>query len=429
MKSLASLPVGRKTGGILSLKDKSAGYPHLVNAELDVAKVKLEKDDKSQEVVTPSSSQHSQPNSYNTKPRQDPHPASPLWPSNSINNFNAAPRMGFPPKPYGIQNPGLNFNPTYQQQPNLFGANNQGLRLAVVNPKEIDVRTAALQKQNSKHDLFQNGPKFGHMSSDKKNFLKDLPPRFANQYRYWQQNSNDNQFNQDNKFRDDNFENANFSNFASNPPPWTANQPQENYPQPQMSWWKPDNNLTSNYNNYSAPPVQQNYYPHQISPVGNPYQSLNNFNKVSTESDGLNTIQPNYLHSTIGQPPLQQNMASLPSSNYSMVLNNYSNYGQPVMYDANMYPQFSNNKLNYSQSMTASDKTVGPYHQEKPLGFAAAPGMIGDMQHANVNFSSDVNSMNNMDRSKVSLSLIFLYNPYNFVMSVRFVCHKRPSFF
>lgn len=143
IKTLASLPLGRKTGGILSLKDKSAGYPHLVNT--DPEPKKTEKEEK-KEPKPQGSSQNSQ--SYQPK-RQDM-PPSPKWGPTSPPQYEG-PRAGFQ-KNYGIQNAGIAYNPSYPSPP---AVNGQGIRLPVVNPKEIDVRTAALQKQNSRQDLFQ----------------------------------------------------------------------------------------------------------------------------------------------------------------------------------------------------------------------------------------------------------------------------------
>ena len=403
IKSLANLPLGRKTGGILSLKDKSAGYPHLVlNTEPEPPK-KVEKEEK-KEAKPSQSSQNSQ--TYQQK-RQD-HPTSPNW--NPIQNtYPDAPRMNFQ-KNYGIQNTGLSYNPSYPA-PNV---NNQGIRLPVVNPKEIDVRTAALQKQNSRQELFQDGQKFNHnyqMSGDKKNFLNDLPPRFANQYRYWQ-NAQENQFN-DNKFRDDSFKpNNTLFNAQQQPRNWNApppQQPPDGYQQPM--WWKPDqpNNFNANF----QPPIQPNFYSQQLNTnLANPYQNLsyNQLQNNMPQNKQENFSQPGYLQSAIGQPQLQtlQNMVTSPNFNSS--LNSFS-YAPQVSYDSSMYPQF-NNKLSYQPlQMKMVDKPMN-YQGNKDLMDMNALNFGGnalDMQQRNLNmtFNEPIsNDIGNMKMDQVGVSCI-----------------------
>ncbi|XP_063633422.1 nonsense-mediated mRNA decay factor SMG7-like isoform X1 [Cydia splendana] len=178
-KSLAQIPVGRKTGGILALKDKS-GYPHLVDIppEPKPKEKQLEKDPK---VIQPP-----------TQKNQG------KW-----NQFEQ--RAG--QRNYGLQSAGISYNPQYSPQANI--------RLPVVNPKEIDVRSAALQKQNARADSRDKG----YMSNDKRQFLNDLPPRFANQR--WAQE-------EENKFRDDDFRVQNVPLDASlfnQPPNWLGMPP------------------------------------------------------------------------------------------------------------------------------------------------------------------------------------------------------------
>ncbi|KOB67803.1 Uncharacterized protein OBRU01_19269 [Operophtera brumata] len=293
MKSLANIPIGKKTGGILSLKDKS-GYPHLVNTDPEPKK---EKEEVKKE---PKASQTSQP-------FQPKHEQSPNW-TNSSQNFSEPPRMTFQ-KHYGIQNTGISYNPNYQP-----GVNNAGIRLPVVNPKEIDVRTAAMQKQNSRQDMFQEhkfNPNY-QISGDKKNFLNDLPPRFANQYRYWQ-NAQENQYN-DNKFRDDNFKpNASspmFNQQRSNTQ-WAGQMP-ENFQQP--PWWKPENPPNFNYT------PNMNVQPSYFTPVNNvpTYQNIP-YNAQITHNKTEN--QP-YLPSTIGQP-MQTLQSLVASPNFNSTLNSF----------------------------------------------------------------------------------------------------------
>lgn len=402
IKSLANLPLGRKTGGILSLKDKSAGYPHLVlNTEPEPPK-KIEKDEK-KDLKPSQSSQNSQ--SY--QPKRLEHPPSPNW--NPVqNSYPDAPRMNFQ-KNYGIQNTGLSYNPSYPA-PNV---NNQGIRLPVVNPKEIDVRTAALQKQNSRQELFQDGQKFNHnyqMSGDKKNFLNDLPPRFANQYRYWQ-NAQENQFN-DNKFRDDSFKPNTMFN-AQQQRSWNT-QPQQQpdgYQQPM--WWKPEQ-PSNNFNANFQQPLQPNFYSQHLNTnIANPYQnvSYNQLQNNIPQNKQESFSQPSYLQSAIGQPQLQTLQNLVTSPNFNSSLNSFS-YAPTVSYDSSMYPQFTN-KLGYQPLQMKMG--------EKPLTYPGNKDLIDmnalnfganalDMQQRNLNMnfnelSNDIGNMNNMDQ--VGVSLIF----------------------
>ncbi|XP_063828695.1 uncharacterized protein LOC135078059 [Ostrinia nubilalis] len=412
IKNLANLPLGRKTGGILSLKDKSAGYPHLQNT--DPEPPKKDKEDKKEPKPNQGSSQNSQ-QSYQPK-RQDMPP--PNWSPNMPppNIPYDGPRVNFQ-KNYGIQNAGISYNPNYPSPPNV---NNQGIRLPVVNPKEIDVRTAALQKQNSRQELFQDGHKFGnysyHVSGDKKNFLNDLPPRFANQYRNWQA-AQDSQFN-DNKFRDDSFKpNALFN---SQQPNW-ANPPPENYPTQPMPWWKPENPPPNFSNSPSYSPamgMQPNFYSPHVAPNLPNYQNMPSFNQMQNQSVGQQKPEnvPNYLPSTIGQPQLQtlQNMVSSPNFNSS--LNNFGSYAPTVGYDSAMYPQFNNNKVGYQpMQMKMMDKPSMEYQANKNLmdiGGLGFGSTAMDMQQRNLgikfpdNMTSD-NGAKNMDPIAVSITSIY----------------------
>lgn len=388
IKSLANIPVGRKTGGILSLKDKSAGYPHLVNTDPEPTK-KPEKEEKKEPKLS-QSTQNSQP--FQPKRQEQPPPA-PNWTPNLT--FPEGPRMNFP-KNYGIQNPGITY-PNYV----ATNVNSQGIRLPVVNPKEIDVRTAALQKQNSRQELFQDGQKFNHnyqMSGDKKNFLSDLPPRFANQYRYWQ-TAQDNQFN-DNKFRDDSFKsNAPFN--AQQPRSWN-NQPQqptaENYQQPM--WWKPEQ--APNFNANFPTPLPNFYSQHLNTNMPNPYPNIS-YNQVQVPNKQEGFTQPGYLQTAIGQPQLQALQNIVTSPNFSSSLNSFNSYAPSVSYDSSMYPQF-NNKLSYQPlQMKMPDKPQMGFQGNKdlmemnPLGFA---GNVLEMQQRNLTMNNFNEPLNDMSASK-----------------------------
>jgi hypothetical protein len=371
-----TLPLGRKTGGILSLKDKSAGYPHLVNTDPEPTK-KADKDDKE-----PKPSQSSSQNSQSGQQKRQDHAPSPNWSPNASNYDN--PRLNFQ-KNYGIQNAGITYNPNYPSPTN----GNQGIRLPVVNPKEIDVRSAALQKQTSRGEMFQEGHKFNHGYQV---------------YRYWQ-TAQDNE----NKFRDENFK----QNSLFNPPqPSWPPAPQESY-QP-MNWWKdnPPPNFNANFN-------QPNYYSHLNTNISNPYQNMP-FNQMQNPSKPENVMTPpNYLQSAVGPPQVQtlQNIVSSPNFNSS--LNNYGPYPPSVGYDSTMYPQFNNNKMGYQMQVKPG------YPAGKDLMGGLGFGNMMDLQQRNMgmNFneplSGDVGAMKNSDA--IGVIVCYLFFNYFSISDVMFV--------
>ncbi|XP_034823939.1 nonsense-mediated mRNA decay factor SMG7-like [Maniola hyperantus] len=416
IKSLANLPIGRKTGGILSLKDKSAGYPHLQNT--DPEPKKPEKEEKKE-------AKFNQNNSSNSQNYQQKRDQGTNWPNLPAANYNEGQRMNFQ-KNYGIQNVGINYNPTYQPP----SPNNQGIRLPVVNPKEIDVRTAALQKQNSRQELFQDGHKFTNhgyqISGDKKNFLNDLPPRFANQYRYWQ-NAQDNQY-VDNKFKDENPNNINVP-FNLQPPHqnWPTQQ-NEGFQQP-VSWWKPENQTNFNPQHFSTPPMNMpNFYSALPANIPNPYtnvqfnqmqgQSLQNLgqnvpnmgqnlsqnvpnmgqNLQSLGQSKPENLAPNYVQSAIGQPQMQTLQNLVTSPNFNSTLNSFGPYAPSVSYDSTMYPQF--NKIGYPpMHMKMMDKPNYPGAKELDVGLNFSSNVL-DLQQRNLNyetFGGESGSMKTLD--------------------------------
>lgn len=385
IKSLANLPIGRKTGGILSLKDKSAGYPHLVNTDPEPAK-KVEKEEKKEPKPSQSSSQNSQ--SYQPKREQPQN-----W-NNNIPNYQEASKINFQ-RNYGIPNTGISYNPNYQAN-----VNNQGIRLPVVNPKEIDVRTAALQKQNSRQDLFQE-PKFNHnypVSGDKKNFLNDLPPRFANQYRHWQ-NAQDNQLGE-NKFRDDSFKNNSLFNNHN----WMVQQNADN--QQPATWWKPEN--PTNFNTNYPINIQPNFYP-PVNTVPNPYQALPGYNPMQNVVQGKqdNTLtQPNYLQQAIRQPQLQTLQNLVNSPNFNSSLNNF-NYPTTVGYDSSMYPQFG--KLNYPMNLQVDKPNYpGKDGTLMDLGVGFGSNMM-DIQHRTGGMNFNELNDGTMKVEQIGVSLFILW--------------------
>lgn len=352
------------------MKDKSAGYPHLQNIEPEPKKP--DKDDKKE----PKNNQSVSPNSQSYQKRDQ----TASWP-NLSQNYDS-PRMNFQ-KNYGIQNAGLSYNPSYQ-------ANNQGIKLPVVNPKEIDVRTAALQKQSSRQELFQDGHKFNQgyqMSGDKKNFLNDLPPRFANQYRYWQ-NAQDNQFNE-NKFRDDTMKNTSFNpNARQN---WTQSETQ------QVQWWKPENQPNFNPQSFPNPPINMpNFYSSLPTNMSNPYTNMpfnqnmpslgqNMPNMAQNMANMAQKIQNkpenlvNYPQSVIGQPQIQPIQNLVTSPNFNATLNSFSPYNPSVSYDSSMYPHFNS----YHQVKMEKPSFQGQGKEPDTLNFG--PNVL-DM-HRNLNYN------------------------------------------
>ncbi|CAG9575437.1 unnamed protein product [Danaus chrysippus] len=381
IKSLANLPVGRKTGGILSLKDKSAGYPHLQNTETETKKSEQEEKSEEKSAQNSSVSQNYHQRDQGTN-----------WPTMTA-PYSDNNKMNFQ-KNYGIQNSGISYNPNYQAP-----SNTQGIRLPVVNPKEIDVRTAALQKQNSRQEIFQEANKFNHgyqISGDKKNFLNDLPPRFANQYRYWQ-SPHENTFN-DNKFRDD-------SNKLT--APFTAQPPRQNWPstndnfQQGMPWWKPDTRTNFNQPNFSTTPMNiPNFYSQMSGNVPNIYPNLQ-YNQMQGQNIGQNmqnvgqnmsnigrnkqdSLAPSFGQSAVGQPQVQP-LGLVSSPGYSSAVNSFSPYPAAVSYDSSLYPQF--NKLGY-QPLQLNKQNYHGKDSEPGVGFGSN---VLDVQHVNYNepFTND----------------------------------------
>lgn len=359
IKSLTNLPLGRKTGGILSLKDKSAGYPHLQNT--DPEPKKTEKEEKKESKPNQSVSPNSQ--SYQKRDQSN-------WPASQSYD---APRMTFQ-KNYGIQNTGLSYNPNYQS--------NQGIKLPVVNPKEIDVRTAALQKQSSRQELFQDGHKFNQnyqISGDKKNFLNDLPPRFANQYRYWQ-NAQDSQFNE-NKFRDDTVKNnVPFNTNAR------QNWPSEN----QMQWWKPENQPNFSPQNFANQHINlPNFYLSLPTSMPNPYTNMPFNQTMPSLGQNMPNLTQNMAQNSQIKPenmvnypqaigPQMQNMQNLVTSpNYNSNLSSFP-YNPSLSYDSSMYPNFTN-----FHQMKMDKPFQGQGKEPDALNFA--PNVL-DMQR-NLNYS------------------------------------------
>ncbi|XP_028029593.1 uncharacterized protein LOC114242580 [Bombyx mandarina] len=372
MKSLANLPIGRKTGGILSLKDKSAGYPHLVNVEPEIVK-KPESDEKKDVKFSQNTNQSSQ----NYTARQET-PSSPNWGGAGQQGYDA-PRAAFQ-KNYGIPKAGISYNAGHQS--------NQGIRLPVVNPREIDVTTAAIQKQSSRQDLFQDTHKFGHnyqVSGDKKNFLNDLPPRFANQYRYWQA-AQESQFNE-NKFRDDNFtpSNAALQPFNQQRNNWLP----DNYQQV-MSGWKPENQTGYN-STYSMQPNMQAHYYAPVNPNIPSYTNIPTYNQMPNsmgQQKQENMMNPSsYLQSAIGQPQLQTLQNIVTSPNFSAQINNFGAYVPNPSYDSTMYPQFTS-KLGYQPlHMKMMDKQPGyPGKESADMGLGFGPG-VPDMSQRNLSMN------------------------------------------
>ncbi|CAH2068204.1 unnamed protein product, partial [Iphiclides podalirius] len=353
IKSLSSLPVGRKTGGILSLKDKSAGYPHLVNTEPEPVK-KCDKEEKKE--TKPSQSGQGCQQGY---PNWQEQPPQANWP--------APPPQPYGTRGYGVQSAGPSYGPG---QP--FG---QGIRLPVVSPKEIDVRTAALQRQSSRPEPFHEGPKLpphGHqLSGDKKSFLNDLPPRFANQYRYWH-NAQEAQQNE-NKFRDDSFKQS----FEQPQPPrnWANTQP--------VGWWKPDNQ--AGFNGSFAPPAGQPSYFAHLTNAQSPYVGL-------PYGQGQPKPEAPSWQPAVGQP-------QMPSLQSLVTLANFGgSYSPSVGYDSSMYPQFGN-KLGYQpvqmNQMNIPEKPYQPKELEDRLNFATG------MEQMNLGFGGvghDVGGANPLEQ-------------------------------
>lgn len=222
------------------------------------------------------------------------------------------------------------------------------------------------------------------MSGDKKNFLNDLPPRFANQYRYWQ-SAQDAQF-QDNKFRDDSLKQSSLFAAPAWPDQYTA------------AWWKPDQPFPPSY---SPSGVQPFYSPH----LNNPYQNVP-FNQMQNQTnqnkpDNLLSA-PNYLQSSIGQPQLQNLQNVVSSPNFNSSLTNFGAYAPQVGYDSAMYPTFGG-KLPPA-GYQGVQKPLGYQGKELAEGGFGAPAMDASRNLA-MKFDSlgaDNGAMSNLDQTGVS---------------------------
>ncbi|XP_041974121.1 protein SMG7-like [Aricia agestis] len=282
IKSLANIPIGRKTGGILSLKDKSAGYPHLVNADEPKKPEKEEKKENKSSQGGPSSQTYQKP-----------------WPAGEPRfqkTYGVQAAYSPAGQPYGPAGQGYNpggqsygsVGPAYGSGGPAFGpGQGAAIRLPVVNPKEIDVRSAALQKRRD-----PDRP----LSGDKRNFLADLPPRFANQYRHWQAEPDD-------------------------PPP----QPPPPQPWPaqhQRPWTVP---AQESFAAPAYPPMSvPNYYQMNV----NPYQ--NTFTQMQNQVSSAQKTEGGYLQGGGGLAALRGLAAP---AGYG--------FAPPAGYDAAMYPQFN----------------------------------------------------------------------------------------
>lgn len=276
MKSLASFPTDRKTGGILSLKDKSAGYPHLVKTNSDT-KLDVKVSSKAQE--------------KQTKPQVSPKPREET-PKTVESTKTYVPWSD--PSQNSQFGDKRSFQERERQMPFSFFTSsenrNSGITLPVVNPKEIDIRSAALQKQKNVDNPGERYPYEQPYSGQWNPYggpRPNLPPRLANLYK--NKNIEPEQpgygFNQQ---------------VPGNQASWNS--------QMQNNWWP---NQESHYQNYNHQAHDPSYYynPKRVDVTKPPppavmYPQFSNKTVFPGPSDSYppQFKPPNYEHFTV--PPI-----------------------------------------------------------------------------------------------------------------------------
>lgn len=391
MKSLNSLPTDRKTGGILSLKDKSAGYPHLVNTDAtshhdndtventetissipepdskvaiieqstpkdsDVLKLKI--NPKHKPMNKTDSKKHTE-NQENPSFKQMSY--SPWSDGNSANMRNDS--TMFPPQnleynnwkvDHNFPNPPVNQNNSgcysYFPPPSAQKINSGGIPLPVVNPKEIDVRSASMQRQKNPHVPFENAP-------SKYNYYSNMQYD-NNMYNCW--NSFEN--NPNSMMRDENIPKPNnlpprlmnYKNPGAMYNPHSdknyANTPSDNrslnenvIPSPSKNWWKPIEPKQMYNNQQPLPPNMQNFQSNPPQIVQNP----TNFNYHQGGPKPGISNPPSY--NKFDEEFMNRPSHSLPTQalGYNNPANvNFNPYNQQSNYNPIMYPQYGNNLM------------------------------------------------------------------------------------
>lgn len=349
IKSLASIPTDRKTGGILSLKDKSAGYPHLVHIE--TAEIKSDVSSSGDDTQTPKEKQLNMASQHAEFGKHLPgkNTAAEV---NHKDDGNGAPSAGYVPWSDGTS--AATTRPNFSdglQKDNRFGAqskqnfsyfsdaqNSSSITLPVVNPKEIDVRSVALQRQKSitanrvESDQYNkdNMPQYNYWYGSPSNPSQhvSLPPRLAN----LKKNKNIPEHNprmQQEQYR---YQEA---GPGQAPPAWNTNSQQ-----PQTTWWKPSNH-EANYDSMYQP---------QNPSRPNQNQNYSSYYGTSPQNTAGHDFpdQPNYNYPPNAMQGRNQNVPSQTSPRYSAAYQATNaaypaaqNYAPYNPYNAGMYPKFA----------------------------------------------------------------------------------------
>lgn len=353
IKSLASIPTDRKTGGILSLKDKSAGYPHLVHIES--AEVKSDISSSGDDAQTPKEKQLNMASQHAEFGKHLPGKNT-VADISQKDDGNGAPPTGYVPwsdgtsavqtRPIfgdGLQKDNRFLNSANQSKQNFSyfsdAQNSSSITLPVVNPKEIDVRSVALQRQksiaanDSAADQYNKDtmPQYNYWygSPSNPNQHSSLPPRLANLKKNKNIPEHNPRLQQEQAYR------YQESNPGQPAPAWNTNSQQ-----PQTTWWKPSN-LEANYDsmyqaqNLSRPNQNQNYSTYYgTSPQNTPSNDFpdqaiyNNYNQ--------NAMQGRVNQNVPSQTSPRYNAAYQASNTAFPAGQNYS-YNP---YSAGMYPKF-----------------------------------------------------------------------------------------
>lgn len=341
LKSLNCLPTDRKTGGILSLKDKSAGYPHLVNIETSSTEIEksdhqedaASKDETSSKATIADSVTSKDIEKSKTSPGHKPAKNIEITPRHQ-DSFKQLPYMPWSdgnPNNRPFTNPedwksdhnsqnlniGQNNPGCYSYFPTPSAAqkiHNSGISLPVVNPKEIDVRSISTQRQRNSQ-MPMNDPQYGNFpnkqydsnlyncwnSFDSKDDAKfsNLPPRLAN-YK-----NPGNMYNPpDRNFPNIPPDNRNFDaqNQSTSGSWWTPVEPKS------MPNFQPNNPMIRNPANFNYQTMNQNQpymrYNEASPNVFQPPPYNSNFNPYQQQQ------QPsyNYPHGMYGNMGMPQNV-------------------------------------------------------------------------------------------------------------------------
>lgn len=407
IKSLASIPTDRKTGGILSLKDKSAGYPHLVHIETaevksDVSTSSGDDTQNPKDKQLNMASQHAEfgkhlpgKNNVAEVSQKDDGTGAPTTGYVSWSDGTSAipSRSNFSD---GVQKDNRFLNSGAQSKQNFSyfsdAQNSSNITLPVVNPKEIDVRSVALKRQKSiasnESDQYNkdNMPQYNYWYGSPSNPNQhspaqresgrnvSLPPRLANLKKNKNVPEHNPRMQQEQAYRYQEGSNAGpMTSPGQAAPAWNTNSQQ-----PQTTWWKPSNheaNYDSMYQpqNLSRPNQNQNYSSYYGTSPQNttghdfPDQANYNYNQPNV-MHGRNQNLPQKFPEPSQTSPRYNAAYQAPNAAYPAA-QNYSPYNP---YNSGMYPQFSG-KFGFPQQPKppmGNEYCLSPYPNASQFGLA-----------------------------------------------------------